>query len=143
MSREAFIHNFGGQIRLRKSFTRFALAGIANTVFGYGVFLLFHFGLSLELLVSNVGAYILGLLLSLAQMRLWVFPSQSDPWKYATQFFAIFIVAFIANLTILILLTRFVDVEAWLAQLLAMGTYSLVSFVLARRFLGGQGVQRY
>lgn len=118
------------------SFVRFGIAGVINTAVGYSVFYFIHYGLALDILVANVGAYVVGLLLSLLQMRLWVFPSQSHLLKYSTRFFSIFIVAYCANLFILIILTRLQGVEAWSAQLIAMAGYSLVSFFLSRKFLG-------
>jgi putative flippase GtrA len=124
---------------LGNSFVRFAIAGVINTVVGYGVFYLLHYTIFLDLVVANVGAYVVGLLLSLLQMRLWVFPSQSDLLKYSARFFSIFVISYCANLVILISLTKLQGIEAWSAQLISMVGYSLVSFFLSRKFLGPKG----
>ena len=132
----------GGQTTLKNSFIRFVIAGVINTFGGYSVFYLLHYELTLDIVVANAGAYVFGLLLSLLQMRLWVFPSQSHVVKYAARFFAIFMVAYCLNLVILIMLTRLFEVEAWSAQLIAMGSYSLASFFLSKKFLGVSGDTR-
>ena len=124
------------------SLVRFAIAGVINTIVGYAVFYLLHYTLALDLVFANVGAYVIGLLLSLLQMRLWVFPSQSHLLKYSTRFFSIFIVGYCTNLLILIGLTKLLGVEAWSAQLISMVGYSLVSFFLSRKFLGPKGAIR-
>lgn len=124
---------------MANTFIRFLIAGGINTFVGYSVFYLLHYVFTLDLLLANVGGYVVGLILSLLQMRLWVFPSQSHLAKYAARFFSIFVVAYCTNIIILIILTRLLGFEAWLGQLLAMVVYSLVSFFLSRKFLEAKG----
>ena len=39
---------------INRSFVRFALVGLANTVVGYGLIMLLHFGVGMGLVLANV-----------------------------------------------------------------------------------------
>jgi putative flippase GtrA len=122
---------------VKSSVIRFVIAGAVNTVVGYAAFLGSFYGAGLSLVASNASAYALGLLTAFLQMRLWVFPSQSEVWSYTLKFLLIFIISYSLNLLTLFGVTSFLNLKGWASQLIAMSTYSTTAFFLSRKFLGG------
>jgi putative flippase GtrA len=114
---------------------RFVLAGLINSVIGYSVFLLSFYGLNLAGYISNILAYGLGLIVSLFQMRTWVFPSSENFFSYAVKFLGIFGVSYLLNLTVFVVIVSFTQIVPALAQLVAMAVYSSSFFLFSRTFL--------
>jgi putative flippase GtrA len=114
---------------------RFVLAGLINSVIGYSVFLLSFYGLNLAGYISNVLAYGLGVIVSLFQMRTWVFPSNESFFNYASKFLVIFGISYLLNLAVFVMIVSFTQIAPALAQLVAMATYSSSFFLFSRTFL--------
>lgn len=117
---------------------RYIVAGLINSIFGYTVFLTSFYVLSFGSYISNILAYGLGLIVSLIQMRTWVFPSGEILVKYAIKFLMIYIVSYLLNLAVFTVLLSVNEIVPPIAQIGAMGVYSLSFFILSKKFLHRQ-----
>jgi putative flippase GtrA len=114
---------------------RFILAGLINSAIGYSVFLFSFYGLNLPGYISNILAYGIGLIVSLFQMRAWVFPSSESFFRYAVKFLVVFGVSYLLNLTVFVMIVSYSQIVPALAQLVAMAAYSGSFFLFSRAFL--------
>ncbi len=115
--------------------TRYAGAGIINSFFGYIIFYVsfVYYGLSSP--IANALCFGVGLVLSILQLRIWVFPNSQVLSLYLLRFLPVFFVSYFVNLGVLVGLEILTGLPETLLQVLAMVSYSLVFFFLARRYL--------
>lgn len=111
-------------------FMRFCVVGVMNTAVTFVVFtVLRHFDVNVY--VSNVLGYVAGVINSFLWNKKWVYRSGSRAWFSEALLFLLFfgicygvqLVAFRAALRIL---------PEWLAQLVGMGVYSVLNYILNR-----------
>ena len=124
---------------MKSRLARYIIAGLLNTILGYLVFILSFYLLHFGEYLSNALAYCLGLLFSLTQMRMWVFPSQESISKYSSKFLLIFIFSYLMNLSTFFLLDSYTESVPAITQVIAMAAYSVSSFLLSQRFLHRKG----
>ncbi len=120
---------------MSNSLMRYIVAGMINSIFGYSVFLVSFYLLDLGGYLSNILAYGLGLIVSLIQMRTWVFPSGESLVRYTTKFLMIYVFSYLLNLAVFSVLLSVAQIVPPIAQLGAMGAYSLSFFFLSRLYL--------
>ena len=112
---------------------RFVAVGLLNTALGAGtIFLLMWVGVSA--VPANLCGYALGLCSSFLLNRSWTFKSRRPASQALGPFIAVFAVAYLANLAVLV---AGIDMFGWnpyAVQAVAIGLYTLVSFVGFRRF---------
>ncbi len=118
---------------LAKRLLKFSIAGVVNTVVGYAVIAgCMQLGVSPSL--SNLSGYLVGLIVSFAQSRYWVFESKGGIGDEGLKFIAVFAVSYAANfLTLRMLLTT--PINPYVAQLFACIVFTLVNFSLNSRFV--------
>ncbi len=114
---------------------RFGLAGLANTVVGFGVIAALDLGLSVEPRLANAAGYGVGVLVSFALNRGFVFRSQSTTAQVAPRFVTAVAAAFAVNQAVLwasgAALGPGVIAHA-AAQLAAMASYTILLFLACR-----------
>ena len=116
---------------------RFASVGVLNTLLGYAVIFLCMYALNLGAVVSNVIGYAVGFVTSFVLNRTFTFRSTAAPLPEAVRFLVIFLLAYLANLGILVLLTRYLHANEALSQVLAGIVYFGLSFVLGKYYVFG------
>ena len=85
---------------IHRSLPRFVLVGLANSAVGYGLILVFHYGLGASAMVANLGGYTMGGLLSYVLHRNFTFES-GRPHAQALPRFAILVAScFALNLVV-------------------------------------------
>jgi len=114
---------------------RFATVGVLNTVLGYAVIFLCMYVLGQGAVTSNVIGYAVGLLVSFVLNRTFTFRSTSAALPEALRFLVIFILAYLANLGVLIVLTRQLHVHEGVSQVLAGAVYFVLSFALSKYYV--------
>lgn len=114
---------------------RFATVGVLNTLLGYAVIFLCMYVLGLGAVTSNVAGYAVGLLVSFVLNRTFTFRSTSAALPEALRFLVIFVLAYLANLGVLVVLTRQLHVHEGLSQVLAGAVYFMLSFALSRYYV--------
>lgn len=122
-------------IGVPSEFFRYLIAGVVNTIVGYGVFLLALHGLGLGVFVSNALGYAAGLTAAYLQNRYFVFPGARHSAGALLRFIGGFAVAYLVNLAVLELAHVRLGLRAELAQLAAMAAYTVVFYLINRCFV--------
>ena len=115
--------------------TRFGLAGLVNTLAGYCViFAMLASGAGD--LTANAAGYGFGLVLSFVLNRSYVFGS-SDALssREVTRYLGAFAIAYLANVGVLWMAKIPLGAGNPVAQLPAIATYSIIQFILFRRYV--------
>ena len=111
--------------------SRYAGSGVLNTLVGFVViFLLMGLGISPTL--SNVGGYLVGLILGFFVAKKIVFRSEGHVSTEGVRYFAAFLISFIMNLLVLQMALLALHWNAIFAQLLAAATYTIIMYLLSR-----------
>ena len=118
---------------INSSFVRFALVGLANTLVGYTVILLLHYGLGISPVLANTGGYLIGFLLSYGLNRSFTFVSKRPHVQALTRFGLAAACCFVLNLMVLEFSVSVIALPIVFAQALAVGSYT-VAFYLSSRF---------
>jgi uncharacterized protein (TIRG00374 family) len=113
---------------------RFLAGGTVNTVFGLAIILLLMAG-GVEPVPANIAGYAAGVVLSFVVNRRFVFRAAGRKVHELARFIGAFSVSFLANLGTLQLLTRHTGVSPFVAQVVSIGVYVAVMFVLCRLFV--------
>jgi len=114
---------------------KFAAVGVLNTLLGYAVIFGCMYALGMSAVLSNVLGYAVGLVLSFVLNRNFTFRSSSAALPEAVRFVVIFLVAYVANLGVLLLLTQVLGVHDGLSQVIAGVAYFVLSFVLNKHYV--------
>jgi len=115
--------------------SRFAAAGVLNTVIGLAVILGLDVGLSVRPALANAAGYATGIAVSWLLQRRFVFRTDQADWATRGRFLATVATAFGLNQAVLWLLTGLLGDDPGkrlVAQLIAVATYSTVQFLLLR-----------
>ena len=114
---------------------RFAAVGVVNTGLGYAVIFACMYVAGLGAVISNVIGYAVGLAVSYSLNRSFTFRSAAPARREMVRFVAIFLLAYLANLAVLVLLIRHLGVHEGVAQVIAGGVYFGLSFVLNKYYV--------
>ena len=118
-----------------KQLLKFAVVGALNTALGYAAIFGCMYVLGLGAVVSNVIGYTVGLAVSYSLNRSFTFRSSGARRAEMMRFLAIFLLAYLANLGVLVLLVlRFSWHEA-VAQVIAGVVYFGLSFLLNKYYV--------
>lgn len=114
---------------------RFLVVGIVNTGVGYGVIFacMYLAGLSPE--ASNMIGYMIGLVAAYLLHRNFTFRSTGRRDAEFARFVSVFLIAYTANLGVLIVLVRVVAVHAGLSQVIAGVVYVGTSYMLNKYYV--------
>lgn len=118
-----------------KQLLRFALVGVLNTVVGYAVIFACMYLAGLGPVVSNVVGYAFGLVVSYTLNRTFTFRSAAGKKREIVRFLSIFMVAYLANIGVLMLLIDHLDVHKGWAQLAAGVVYTVLFYVLSKYYV--------
>lgn len=111
-------------------FVKYLGVGVVNTLFGFGlIFALMFFGLSPEL--ANLVGYGFGVCLSYVLNKTFTFKSKAKNKAQFFKFVASMLIAYILNFIALKLLLG-LEVNAYLAQVVAGGVYTISGFLLSK-----------
>lgn len=111
---------------------RFAVVGVANTLIGYGTILMLQEVVGTSPWIANGGGYLVGWVTSYLLNRRFTFRSRVAHRKALPGFLMTAAVAFAVNLAMLALLMRVNGLPLAAAQALAMVSYTVTFFVLAK-----------
>lgn len=111
--------------------SRYAGGGAVNTLAGFAViFLLMWVGISP--FIANIGGYLVGFTLGFFISRTFVFRSAGKFTSEGARYLLAFLICFAINLLVLELALNRLHWNAYLAQLIAAGTYTVSLYVLTR-----------
>lgn len=118
-----------------KQLLRYGAVGVVNTGVGYGIIFGCMYLAGLGPVPSNIAGYAVGLIVSYTLNRTFTFRSTGSQRKELPRFVVLFMVAYLANLGVLILLVRVLRVHEGVSQVLAGVVYFALSFVLNKYFV--------
>ncbi|MEH6824038.1 MAG: GtrA family protein [Motiliproteus sp.] len=113
---------------------RFVSVGVVNTVVGLSIIYSAMAVFKLTSEAANVLGYSCALLLSFVLNKRWTFRHQGQCLAAAGRFSLVILVAYGANFTTLILLTKGLELNPYLAQAVAIIPYTLLTYVGSRNF---------
>jgi putative flippase GtrA len=115
---------------------RFAMVGVVNSVFGFGVFagLQFAIGGLMHYLVILLIAHVVSVLEAYLLQRWLVFRVSGQWWRDLARFWSVYLVALAINLVALPLLVEMAHVSVLPAQAIIMLGTALGTFVAHRSF---------
>ncbi len=118
-----------------KQLIKFLVVGVLNTLLGYAIIFACMYLLGATAVVSNIIGYMTGLVLSYVLNRKITFQSTSKSKAEIFRFLLVFLVAYLANLGVLLMLIRIEGVHEGVAQVLAGIVYVFVSFFLNKYYV--------
>jgi putative flippase GtrA len=118
-----------------KQLLRFAAVGVLNTVVGYAVIFACMYLAGLGAVTSNILGYAVGLVVSYVLNRTFTFRSAAGKKREIIRFVSIFMVAYLANIGVLMLLIEKAQVHKGWAQLIAGVVYTSLFFVLSKYYV--------
>jgi putative flippase GtrA len=116
-------------------FPRFLLVGVANTALGYAVIFGCMYLAKLSPELSNAAGYAVGFLVSYFLNRHFTFRSAQRRSTELVRFGIVFLIAYTANLAVLIVLVRTLEVHAGLSQIIAGVIYIGTAYMLNKHYV--------
>lgn len=114
---------------------KYAMTGVINTLIGYGVFWVLFTRFNIHAEYANAAGYCIALVFAFLLNKVFVFNNSTFHTGMIPRFIAAFLMAFLINQLVLIALHRVVGIRAEIAQILAMGTYTVLFYVLNKRYV--------
>ena len=112
---------------------KFIALGVMNTLISLIViYLLMKFGVNYRL--SNLIGYIAGLINSFIFNKIWVFKTRKNLFKEIFNFSVVFGLCYSVQYLILLLMVEEYSLNKYFSQLIAMGFYTVLNFILNRIF---------
>lgn len=119
---------------LRQSL-RFGTVGLVNTAIGlaaiYAVMFFFQTGPA----IANAAGYAIGLAVSFALNRVWTFNSSRPVAHVLPQYLLVAAIAYLLNLSVVLLGTHHFGVGPYLVQFFGIGVYTVAMFLGCRWFV--------
>ena len=119
---------------LSTTFIKFLLVGVVNASVGLAVIYGCKWFLQLGDVTANMTGYSVGLMVSFVLNSRWTFRYRGNAWLAAARFLFVFLIAYLINLFIVLLLIDSFAVNSYLAQALGVPFYTL-SFYAGSRWL--------
>lgn len=123
----------GMREQIRQLFA-FGVTGLLNTGIGLGVIVALSTLLHFDPLLANLGGYAVGLCVSFVLNRFWTFGKQATGMPVLS-FLGAFAVSYLVNLAVLSAVVRWWPSYHLLGQVAALGSYSVVFFLICRFFV--------
>ncbi|WP_242166938.1 MULTISPECIES: GtrA family protein [unclassified Pseudomonas] len=114
---------------------KYALTGVINTLVGYGVFWILFTQFNLKAEYANAIGYGIALIFAFGLNKVFVFNQSTFHHGMIPRFIVAFLAAFLINQVVLIGLHRFLGVRAEIAQIVAMATYTVLFYILNKRYV--------
>ncbi len=118
-----------------KQLLRFAAVGVLNTAVGYAVIFACMYLVGWGVVVSNIAGYAVGLVVSYTLNRTFTFRSAAGKKREIVRFLSIFMVAYLANIGVLMLLIDHLGMHKGWAQLAAGAVYTSLFYVLSKYYV--------
>jgi len=114
---------------------RYGAVGVINTGLGYAVIFACMYLLGLGAVASNVAGYAVGLIVSYSLNRTFTFRSTGARRAEMVRFLVIFLLAYLANLGVLVALVHTFKLHEGLAQVVSGVVYFGLSYLLNKYYV--------
>ncbi|WP_077046219.1 GtrA family protein [Pseudomonas sp. KK4] len=118
-----------------KQLIKFVIVGVLNTILGYSVIFGCMYILGMDPVISNVVGYLIGLMLSYTLNRKVTFQSTSKSKSEVVRFLIVFLIAYFANLAVLMILINVGVFHEVVNQIVAGAVYVVFSFFLNKYYV--------
>ena len=118
-----------------KQFFRFLTVGVINTILGYCVIFACMYVGKMSPESSNVAGYAVGLVASYTLNRGYTFNSQQNRRSEIVRFLAVFIIAYVSNFAILVIIIHKIGIHKGVSQVLAGLVYVIASFLMNKYYV--------
>lgn len=115
-----------------RQFIVFCGVGSINTIIGLAVILSLSEGFGVHYILANVIGYGTGLMIGFILHRSITFRSQSDSMRTRSEFLkfvSVFAFAYSIQLYGLVYMVQTIGIVEWLAQILAIGIYTIINYL--------------
>jgi putative flippase GtrA len=119
--------------------SRFLSTGVLNTVVGFTVIFVLM-ALNVAPTHANVCGYFVGLVLGFVTSKKFVFRSNGHFRGESIRYLVAFAISFLFNFLVLDLMLHTVGINAFVAQLCAAMSFTLLMFILTRFFVFGNNL---
>lgn len=117
-----------------KQFIKYISVGLLNTIIGLSVIFFCMKILHFTYIVSNILGYAVGLINSFIWNKFWTFRSKGHTGIQTAKFLIVFGISYIIQLGALIIIKEIIHIMPEIAQILAIGIYTITSFTLNKIF---------
>lgn len=114
---------------------RFGVVGLVNTTIGLIAIFSIIFFFNANPLIANAIGYSMGLMVSFALNRFWTFEYTQDVVKVLPSYFLVAAVAYLLNLSAVLLGTYHLGIGPYLVQFFGVGIYTVTMFLGCRYFV--------
>lgn len=126
---------FGPQsLTLSKSLARYLVAGLLNTFSGLVVIYLLKWLAGSGDILANACGYAAGLILSFLVNSKWTFDYDGPVLFAARRFFLVMCIAYIANLTIVLVSIHTFEMNSYIAQAIGVLPYVAIGYLGSKLF---------
>lgn len=131
----------GGEVSFLKKWPlhKFLIVGALNTVIGGLIIFCLMYAFDANPFLANCIGYGCGFVLSYFLNSNWTFNARYKSFKNFAWYVVVLLISYLMNLLVLYVGTILYDCNKYLVQLLAMATYTLLSFVGSRVFVFKMG----
>ena len=116
-------------------FGRFLSVGVITTLLSLLIIFASKYVLRWDDVPANALGYLIGMLLNFHLNSQWTFSYRGSRGKGLLRFAVSSLVAWLANLAVVLVLIRYVHVNSYVAHTLGIPAYTLTSYVLSRTFV--------
>jgi len=111
-------------------FLKFGIVGILNTLITLICIFILMKIFKVSYIISNIIGYAWGLINSFILNKIWTFKSKGDTKKESILFILVYLITYILQLGLLILLKEVIHINADIAQIIGMIFYTITGFIL-------------
>lgn len=119
---------------LSHSAFRYLSVGLVNTGVGLGTIYACLYFLKWSDVSANIAGYSLGITIGYVLNRNWTFSDRRSPKQTFLRYILVILVAYIANLTTVLLLREYFELNAYLAHVLGILPYTMIGYLGSRYF---------
>ena len=111
-----------------KQVIKFGIVGVANTIIGYGTYLiLITFGVNVQLAMA--GNWVIGSIFSFFLNKYWTFGQKNSDFASVIRFIIVCTVAMLLNIVFVTIAVNFLGMEKKIGGLVSMGLVIVVNFL--------------
>lgn len=122
--------------RIESEFVRYIIGGIANTLFGYGVFVSLYMLLAayIHYLVILLINFFISVAFAFIIMKIFVFRSTGNGIRQYLRSNLVYLVGLIANAGLLVVLVEYLQVRPLVAQAICLAIIAAFTYVIHKKF---------
>lgn len=116
--------------------TRYAGSGVINTIVGF-IIIFSIMALGFSPMVSNIAGYAVGFTMGFVLSKKFVFRSNGHVVAESVRYLVAFFISFLFNLLVLRFALNYLNLNAFVSQVIASMCYTLLMYILTRLFVFG------